>query len=348
MPTWGEIMEQRTALLAQGQQADRILLNQFLAGLSAKTDRDTILYATRWTQPLMQGVSPDLLSITEEDLQGMMEVIHGLKRPKLDLILHSPGGSAAAAEAIVLYLRSKFKNVRVIVPQAAMSAATMLACSADEIVLGKHSFLGPIDPQFVLNTPLGQRAVPADAVREQFDQAIEECQNPKKAVAWFPMLAQYGPDILVQCENTSALSKELVKNWLKTYMFKDDPKKASKSSSIARWLADHKRFKTHSRHISRDELAGHGLKIIPLEKDQDVQDLVLSVFHTVTQFFDSGGVIKLLANNIGKAFAKGVQLAQIPAPQIVRQQSKPAAPKPATPTTPAPQPGSPQSQPPTT
>lgn len=339
-------MEQRNALLAQGQQADRILLNQFLAGLSAKTDRETILYATRWTQPLMQGVSPDLLSITEEDLQGVMEVVHGLKRPNLDLILHSPGGSAAAAEAIVLYLRSKFKNVRVFVPQAAMSAATILACSADEIVLGKHSFLGPIDPQFVLNTPLGQRAVPADAVREQFDQAIKECQDPKKAVAWFPMLAQYGPDILVQCENASALSKELVKNWLKTYMFKDDPKKASKSSSIARWLADHQKFKTHSRHISRDELAGHGLKIIPLEKDQELQDLVLSVFHTVTQLFDSGGTIKLLANNIGKAFAKGVQFAGMPVPHIVRpQHPKPAVPKPVPPAPITPQPTPPQQHP---
>ena len=325
-------MEQRAALIAQGQPADKLLLDQFLAALSAKTGRDAILYATRWTQPLIQGVSPDLLSITEEDLQGMMEVVHGLKEPNLDLILHSPGGSAAAAEAIVLYLRSKFKNIRVIVPQAAMSAATILACSADEIILGKHSFLGPIDPQFVLNTPLGQRAVPADAVREQFDQAIKECQDPKKATAWFPMLAQYGPDILVQCENASALSKELVKNWLKTYMFKNDPKRASKSNSIARWLADHQKFKTHSRHISRDELANHGLRIIPLEKDQEVQDLVLSIFHTVTQIFDSGGTIKLLANKNGKAFVKGVQFAGMPMPQIVRpQQPRPATPQPAPP-----------------
>jgi ClpP class serine protease len=28
----------------------------------------------------------------------------------------------------------------------AMSAATMIACAADVIVMGKHSFLGPIDP----------------------------------------------------------------------------------------------------------------------------------------------------------------------------------------------------------
>ena len=317
MPTWGQILEERKVLSAQGQNADNVLRNKYLSALSAKTGRETILYATRWTQPLMQGVPPDLLSITEEDLQGMMEVVHGLKGPNLDLIIHSPGGSAVAAEAIVLYLRSKFTNIRVIVPQAAMSAATMLACSADEIVLGKHSFLGPIDPQFVLNTPLGQRAVPADAVREQFDMAIKECQDPKKAVAWFPMLAQYGPYVLVQCENASALSRDLVKNWLKAYMFKGDKKGATKSHYIADWLTDHKKFKTHGRHISRDELAKHGLKIVYLEEDQDVQDSVLSIFHSVTQSFDSTGTIKLLANNNGKAFAK---IVGIPMPQVIQPQ----------------------------
>lgn len=96
-----------------------------------------------------------MTSITNEDLSGLMEVVHGLTGPNLDLILHSPGGSPAAAEALVKYIRSKFDHVRVIVPQMAMSAATMISCSANSIVMGKHSFLGPIDPQFLLPTGVG-------------------------------------------------------------------------------------------------------------------------------------------------------------------------------------------------
>jgi ClpP class serine protease len=42
-----------------------------------------------------------------------------------------------------------------------MSAATMLACSANKIVMGKHSFLGPIDPQFIIQTELGRASVAA-------------------------------------------------------------------------------------------------------------------------------------------------------------------------------------------
>jgi ClpP class serine protease len=56
-----------------------------------------------------------------------MGVFYELKGKDLDLIVHSPGGSPEATEAIVTYLRSKFNDIRVIVPQAAMSAATMLA-----------------------------------------------------------------------------------------------------------------------------------------------------------------------------------------------------------------------------
>lgn len=139
-----------------------------------------------------------------------MEVIQGLPGENLDLILHSPGGSLEAAEAVVTYLRSKFTRIRAIVPQLAMSAATMIACAADEILMGKHSFLGPIDPQIVINSPLGPRMVPTQAIEEQFDLAKKECQDPKNLGAWLPMLAQYGPDLLVQCKHASKMARDLV------------------------------------------------------------------------------------------------------------------------------------------
>ena len=99
-----------------------------------------------------------------------MEVTQGLVGRQIDLVLHSPGGSPEAAEAVVSYLRSRFSHIRVIVPNLAMSAATMMACTANEIIMGKHSFLGPTDPQLVLSTPLGVRSVPAQATLDQFER----------------------------------------------------------------------------------------------------------------------------------------------------------------------------------
>ena len=69
----------------------------------------------------------------------MMEVCRDLNGPGLDLILHSPGGSAEATASIVRYLRRNFDHIRVFVPVAAMSPATMWALAGDVIVMGKHS-----------------------------------------------------------------------------------------------------------------------------------------------------------------------------------------------------------------
>ena len=152
MPTWGEILKE---LQQVGNQTklppfDNVR-RKYLTLLKNKTGRDVILYATKWASP---GASPNDTTIIEEDIQGLMEVIHGLATQSLDLIVHSPGGSAEVAEALVSYIRTKFTHVRVIVPQAAMSAATMLACSANTIMMGKHSFLEKNCPQLADNRGL--------------------------------------------------------------------------------------------------------------------------------------------------------------------------------------------------
>ncbi|MBQ6152900.1 MAG: hypothetical protein IJJ15_04055 [Ruminococcus sp.] len=36
-----------------------------------------------------------------------------------------------------------------------MSAASMLSCACDEIIMGKQSSIGPIDPQMTLTKPNG-------------------------------------------------------------------------------------------------------------------------------------------------------------------------------------------------
>jgi len=319
MPTWGEIL---TEFQTPPSTPDSIR-RKYLGQLAAHTGRDVILYSTKWTNP--SDVPPDLLSITEEDIQGFMEVVHGLRNSDLDIILHSPGGSPVATEAIVKYLRKKFSNIRVIVPQAAMSAATMLACAANRILLGKHSFLGPVDPQFILHTSLGVRMVPAQAILDQFQMAQEECKDTQKLASWLPILSQYGPGLLIECKNAVALSKKLVKEWLTQYMFQGQKRGAYKASIVARSLADHKEYKTHSRHLSRDDCKGLGLMIDDLEQDQVLQDLVLSVFHSSTITFNMTPAVKVIENQNGKAFVKlsgTVRMAakpQVPPPVYTQQ-----------------------------
>lgn len=184
----------------------------------------------------------------------------------------------------------------------------MIACAADEIVLGKHSFFGPIYPQFVLHTAVGQRAVPAQAILDQFDKAQRECADPAKLTVWMPMLTQFGPDLLVQCESALDLSRKMVATWLEAFMFKDvqdRQERAAKAQSVSDWLANHQEFKSHSRHIPRSDIEAHGLKVSKLEDNQDFQDLVLSVFHSVTHTFGGTRAMKIVENQAGRAFIKG-------------------------------------------
>lgn len=315
MPIWSEILTELASIQEQGNPPDfDSVRRKYLAELHRHTGRSVILYASGWLQKT--DVPPALISISDEDMQALMEVSQGLAGDQLDLILHSPGGSPEAAEAIVSYLRQRFTHIRVIVPQLAMSAATMISCAANEIVLGKHSFLGPTDPQLLLQTSLGIRAVPAQAVLDQFDRATRECADPAKLSAWLPMLGQYGPDLLVQCESALAMSKELVKTWLESYMFDGLDDCEERAQSVSDWLAGHDNFKSHSRHIPRDEAEKRRLAVYRLETDEVLQDLALSVFHATTHTFSGTPAVKIVESHTGRAFVKQHVVQAVPAVQF--------------------------------
>ncbi len=303
MPIWSEILREVVGGSSNKSPPDFDgVRRKYLHKLSLHTGRDVILYASGWLQK--ERVPSNLMSIVGEDIHGLMEVTAKFDGTDIDLILHSPGGSVNAAEAIVSYLRSHYSYIRVLVPLYASSAAAMIACAADEIVMGNHSFLGPTDPQLSLSTPLGFRPVAAQEILEQFSMAVDECSDPSRLSAWLPMLSQFGPDLIVNSQNALKLSKSLVKRWLRDYMFKGDTNSDEKSKLIAKWLTNHKKLKSHGRHLSKEKLIKKGLKIQHMENDQDLQDLCLSVFHATTMAFANTPTTKIIENQHGQAFIK--------------------------------------------
>lgn len=301
MPTWGSILKEINKNEPDPSPAD-VVRRKYLMELFQYTKRDVILYASNWTHP---NPFAEMASINEEDVQGFMGAVHGLRTGKLDLILHSPGGLAEVTENIVSYLRKKFNHIRVIIPQAAMSAATMLACAADEIVMGKPSSIGPIDPQLVL--PLrygGSQILPAQAIIDNFETAKKiSATSPQQMGAFLPILEQYTPGLIERCREAQDLSTELVSKWLNQYMFKNIESSRDRAKQIADSLADHSVFKSHNRHIDIERAKELGLKVTPLEEDQQLQDLVLSAYHA-TMIILQQGVIKIIESHRGAAFIK--------------------------------------------
>lgn len=340
MPSWGGILKELGETKGpDGQPGFDFVRRKYLAQHHQRTRRAVISYATKWTDADPE-VPPTMISVADGDMQGFMEACYQVTEKELDLILHSPGGSLEAAEAIVDYLRCRFDHIRVLVPHAAMSAASIMACAADVVIMGEHSSLGPIDPQFILTTPLGKRVAPAQAIRDQFDLAKKECQDPKLLSAWVPMLQQFGPDLLIQCANHTVLSHDLVLKWLEQYMFRGDADARNKAQVIADWLGDHNSFKSHARHIPRRDLEAKGMKIQRLEDDKQLEDDVLSIFHSITHTFNQTAAVKIIENHKGNAFVNQLQKIMIqqgpPPPQKPPQGPLPGLPQPATPATPAP------------
>jgi ClpP class serine protease len=86
--------------------------------------------------------------ISIEDTEHILGEIHRTPSDKpIDLILHTPGGMALAAEMIASALYEHPAKTTVIVPFYAMSGGTLCALAADDVMMEKFSVLGPVDPQ---------------------------------------------------------------------------------------------------------------------------------------------------------------------------------------------------------
>jgi len=305
MPNWNDVLAEVQAELnsGHGDAHDRVR-RKYLRALHEFTGRNIIAMYSGWLS------KPEVMSaITDEDTNGLMTAIHQLDRSKgLDLILHTPGGEIAAAHSIVNYLREMFgSDVRAIVPQIAMSAGTMIACCCREILLAKHSSLGPIDPQV--------RGVPANMVIMEFDRAVQEVKDdPARMPVWHSILSQYRPTFLTQCDLAQRWSSEFVKSQLVQVMFANDDGAETKADAIVEKLSKAEITHLHSRHINHQECRDLGLKISMVEDDPQLQDLVLTVHHCYMHTLSNGPAYKAIENHEGRGLFKLMQAAQMQFP----------------------------------
>lgn len=292
MPNWDQV---RSDISTVGSGHD-VIRRQYLKRLSERTGRNTIIYYSGWLEKSMlasQGLTG--FEVNDSDKNGFMATIHKLDRNLgLDLLLHTPGGNVAATESLVDYLRSMFSDIRVIVPQLAMSAGTMIALSSNRVVMGKHSSLGPIDPQF--------GGLPAHGIVEEFNRAKKEIQeDPSTIPVWQPIIAKYNPTLIGEAEKAIAWANQMVKSWLENWMFEGHADAAHKAERIVSELGSHALTLSHDRHISAAKATEYGVNIEMLEDDQGLQDMVLAVHHATIQTLGETPAMKIIENQEGIA-----------------------------------------------
>lgn len=296
MPSWGEVLDE----LRSVENPLDVMRHKYMEIMNKYTDRNVISYYSAFIQkPGLDGTGID-----DNDKNAFMQAMYDLDRSKsLDLILHTPGGAIAATESIVYYLKKMFGNdIRVFVPQIAMSAGTMIALSAKEIVMGKQSNLGPIDPQF--------GGMSCAGIIEEFETALEDVKNdPKTANVWGQIIGKYHPTFIGDCKKAIDWADTIVKQWLIENMFSEYADRKKKANKVLGTLSSHNKTYSHSRHIHIDELKNLGLNIIELEKldsrpidnCKDLQDCVLTLHHAYMQTFATTDAIKIIENHNGNA-----------------------------------------------
>ena len=292
MPNWNEINNEIDA--SKEEDPSGAVRRKYLGALEGKTGRSVIAYYSGWLQNQAAGGPHPESAISDLDMNGMMAVVHNLNRQRgLDLMLHTPGGGIEAARAMVEYLYKMFGyDIRVIVPHMAMSSGTMIACAAREIIMGKHSCLGPTDPQV--------RGLPAMGILQEVDQAVTEIrQEPLKQFVWSQVFAKYPPAFILDCERSVQGTKEMVTGWLRSNMLKDERDPAGAATHVVAKLMDYKGVTEHGQHFPIDKVKGIGLQVLALEDDQELQSAVLSAHHAFVASFARTSAIKIIENACG-------------------------------------------------
>lgn len=192
-----------------------------------------------------------------------------LRLPKdckgVDLLIVSTGGDPMVAWRTISMLREKVKDIAILVPQMAYSAATLLALGADEIVMHPFGNLGPIDPQIIVNRKgpngkIDQLNFSAEDMDGLLDFARERAglsDQAQMAEAFRLVCAEAGALSVGFALRSSRLSHQLGVKLLQTH------RKADKDDRKAREIVDrlNKQFFTHGYALGRREAREIGLSV---------------------------------------------------------------------------------------
>lgn len=217
----------------------------------------------------------------------------------IDFLIISNGGDPITALRIVGILRERFKQVSVLLPYVAYSAATILSLGADEIVMHPYSNLGPVDPQLTVIRKNGQ-GIPenlhfsSEDLRNfidfiKSDVGVSDQEHLISAIS--PLLKDVGPLPIGSAKRSQQLSLSLSVKMLCTHM--EDKNKAT---SIAQAL--NSSFYHHGYAVNRKEAVDIGLNIcMPSEKLEKLMWDIWLDFSKEMKCDIAFDVIKELRNN---------------------------------------------------
>ncbi|MBN1223739.1 MAG: hypothetical protein JXB23_10845 [Candidatus Aminicenantes bacterium] len=286
MPTWDKVLDEVNEQL----NALRIL-EKYVGQLHQLTGRSVVCYMSAFSI-IKPPVPPPFHSIIDQDLQGFMTCAKDTDKNSLDLIIHTPGGDYEASKRIISYLHSTYRHIRVFVPHLAMSGGTLITCAADEIYMGPYSSLGPTDPQVLL----GRNYIPVNAILNEFEQAFKDViSDPRKALLWNERLKLVPFGMLKAAETMRENSFLYLQELLKKRNCREKPDEEIKNA--AEFINGRNMPVPHGQGISLERAQELGLNVKNLHSDKELEDRVLSVYHSAIILFQNTTAQKIILNH---------------------------------------------------
>lgn len=248
--------------LYKALRSDRYSRQELISSIEKFTKRTLLIYEVNlWRQGSSLG---------EEDIQPFGDLLNRVaENENIDLLIHSPGGDIDATEKIIYMCREIANEFRVIVPEYAKSAATLIALASDEVIMGLTSELGPIDAQILGPGPGGARfQTSAQSFIDEFDRIKRQVdRSGVLSPAYFPLLEGLNLGFIRMCRNLMDRSQKFAEKWLSSYMLKGKPGKAKK---LAKELCNVKKWLSHGIVIDADEATNLGVKVKKLKQDDEL------------------------------------------------------------------------------
>lgn len=230
-------------------------------------------------------------SMGTNDIPSFEAILNSLSgAEQINLLLHSPGGDATIVEKIVDMCRSHLsgahRQFRVIVPNIAKSAATVLALGADKILMGYCSELGPIDPQVPIAVSGVTQWISALAFVESRDKLMDEIaaavKKGKPTAGLLQQLAGLNIPFTEEMENWIEFAWKTAATLLDKYMLVSKFPKAhirrKKANEIAGKLLSKQLFPVHGQFIDGSTAQKLDLEVEVLDKNDKLWELIWAYY----------------------------------------------------------------------
>ena len=203
--------------------------------------------------------------IFSEGVTFLEEIIHDADSAQdLHLMLASPGGDGETAVRLAHSMQARCRELTIIIPTEAKSAATLLCLGAHHIVMAPFSDLGPVDPQIWD----GQYLVAAKHIVAAVDDAVEKVlAHPNVAPIYQTLLADLDAIVVQEARSALSRSNELLDEALRSNPDRTPAETDALRESLQLRLID--RPQSHGALFNADDAAAAGLPVIKADLSGD-------------------------------------------------------------------------------